>query len=352
MKRLTTNRSYLHTIQTAHQNQIFGQLSLDLFARIKTRAIFTSVTTNANGTLFIPNIGYLLTKLPDENLLLACDAGRHSLTLFKEQQIIDFDYLGTFTLPDSPIRIALHHHTLTETFYSTNFGLPRGTSLEVTNRNVPILLEGVALLRRAFPEYWELTTLCTKEIVLFRNPQRNSFATEASCGTCFINVLDEEASSVFFIEDLVHQCGHLILSAVAFEPHEFLAVSPDLPLKELTSSESEHRTILSAFHGLFTEAMIAKSLDLCLERGVFQGFEVVECLGRLTFIMRKMRHDLMNMNIKEIYTTKGANFFGWLVETFIEIQGRRAREVQSLNLGEQSYTFSTREFLRANPGLR
>ncbi|MEJ1969318.1 MAG: hypothetical protein WDN03_11905 [Rhizomicrobium sp.] len=176
----------------------------------------------------------------------------------------------------------------------------------------------------------------------------NSFVDEACYGTCFLNVLEDEPSSVSFVEDIVHQAGHLVLSAAAVQPGRLLAVDPASGLREITLQPTEHRTVLAALHGFFTEVMIAQALDACLREGTHGGPDAFECSGRLAFTLHKLLRDSRVLNVRRLFTPEGARFFAWLTNIFVDIFARREDSVRSLDMSGQTYNFSRRIFFERN----
>jgi hypothetical protein len=327
----------------------FRQIVLG-YVREEDRCYQTPTITNSNGAIVVPKLGYFTTGICSENLSLLWNRENGSFAVELNNERVPFNFIDNRYLAGTNIRIAVHHHYLTERLYGDDRQAELEIAPELTARNHRALASGAEIIRAVYPDYWDLTNVCTKEVVLFRNPHKNSFATLASYGSCFINVLEEPASSVFFVEDIVHQCGHLALSAIAFEPQRFLAVDPTTPLGKYTSLSAEHRNVFTAFHGLFTEAVIAKALDQCLTKSAFNQTETYECIGRLAFVMAKLENDLKNMNVPSFYSEEGASFFQCTADIFADIHSRRALALQSVDICNQSYNFSAEKFFQQNSG--
>ena len=139
-----------------------------------------------------------------------------------------------------------------------------------------------------------------------------------------------------------------MFSAIDFGRRKFLRVNPDTPLRDETGVAPEHRTLHTALHGIFTEALIGSLLDLYVSASGDDHLGLLEGRGRLMFIMYKFGQDLRFMSNRELYTTSGLQLIECLESIYRSILGRRASEFGTMLLGRQGYTFDVEEFLRAN----
>ncbi|CAN0482983.1 unnamed protein product, partial [Phaeothamnion confervicola] len=63
--------------------------------------------------------------------------------------------------------------------------------------------------------YYRLMSKTTSIIYAFYNVEINSFATERLPGVVFLSLPEKHLTSMFFLEELVHQCGHVMFSAMS-----------------------------------------------------------------------------------------------------------------------------------------
>jgi hypothetical protein len=306
------------------------------------------VRSSSGGAVCVPLLADFLTSRQNEMLFLACRGDEFWLS---DDVGRDVSFDREACLPFQKIRIPVRCHPLTEALYATDPDCCRqSTSAAVSNRQA--LIHALNTLQIVLPEYWAALTACTKEIVIFSDPAKNSFAALSSYGTAFINVLGDKNATPFFLEDIIHQCGHIMFSAIDFKRKKFLSENPDTPLREKTDVKLEHRTLHTALHGLFTEALIVSLLDRYLSESFDDPLEAFESMGRLAFIMNKFGHDLQYMSNREFYTPRGVRLIECFHSIYHSILSSRASEFRAISLGRQQYTFDATAFFEANPAVQ
>jgi hypothetical protein len=160
---------------------------------------------------------------------------------------------------------------------------------------------------------------------------------------------DTDDDEVFFIEDLVHQCGHVIFNAIAFDKKALLVVDPDTPLREFTGITQESRTTLDTLHGIFTETAMCQCLDIWYENHVFSGRQEHELLGRFAYILKRFNCDLQNLEHRQIFTDNGFLLYRWYLSVFDRLYQKRGDLLRELKIGNQPYKFNYEKFAALNP---
>jgi HEXXH motif-containing protein len=303
------------------------------------------VRTDDEGVICLPQVGYLVTNRPGQDLKLRWESASRNLALFRQQQSIPHEFLPLRNVAGTSIDICCHAHPL----LGPLIGEPGCATRKLTQAHLAHIDRAFAIIRHVYPVYARTIAAVTSRLVLFQDSSRNSFATLSSFGTAFFNVTEPDPDEVFFIEDIAHQCGHILFSALTHEVDDFLAVRGDTPLGDQTSTASETRTVYTTLHGLFTEAVMSQCLDRCLRMNVFSGKQRHECLGRFAYIFLRFYHDLMSMKDRSLYTDKGARLYAWLCDIFRDIHERQSKQLGLFNLRDQPYTFSFDVFQRHNP---
>ena len=306
------------------------------------------VTSNSDGAVCVPLLDDFLTSRQNSTLSLAC---RGDEFLFGDDAGRNIPFDREPCLRFQTIRLPVRCHSLTEAHYAGDTDCCR-RSLTVALSNRQAMIDALSILQRMSGEYWAALIACTKEIVIFSNPAKNSFAALSSYGTAFINVLGDRNTPAFFLEDVIHQCGHIMFSTIDFGRKKFLCEHPDTPLRERTGVQLEHRTLHTALHGLFTEALICSLLDRYMSAPVDNPVEALECLGRLAFIINKFGYDLQYMSSPELYTSRGAALIECFHSIYRSILHRRGSEFRAISLGQQQYTFDASAFFEANPSVQ
>jgi HEXXH motif-containing protein len=187
----------------------------------------------------------------------------------------------------------------------------------------------------------------TRRIVCFRHDNVNSFATINAHGTVFFNARDDH-DEIFFVDELTHQCGHIVFNAMTVCRRDFLAAEPDSPLNAIAPRENERRTIYDAFHGLYTEHTMTNMMRRCDEEAIYRGRQAHELYGRLSFITRKYRVDLRNLSGDGIFTPLGREMYDYFSSAFEEVFCAR-RALFETDMTGQPYNFDYELFARHNP---
>lgn len=204
------------------------------------------------------------------------------------------------------------------------------------------------VLRRVAPLLHECLTAVVRRVFVFASAEGDSFAAPSAHGAVFLRP-GADADEVFFIEDLAHQGGHVLLSAMTVDRSLYLATDPDTPLSDLTGERDEDRTVYVAFHGVFTECLICIALNACLLAGVFEGRRRHELVGRLSFAMRRLQLDLPPLRRSGVMTDQGAAMVESFGEVFDGIFARIGDSLVACDLSNQPYTFSYGRFAARNP---
>jgi hypothetical protein len=257
---------------------------------------------------------------------------------------------ATLDIPGTAIEILTDRHSLLDRFFVDNSSAPEDIEVAGTTRDhYRHLIRAFALLHRYCPDFWEEVAFVTRYIMLFRAHLPNSFATLSAHGAAFFNVT-EDCDEVFFLEDIAHQCGHVLFNAFTLQKERFLARDPMTPLADLSGPPGETRKLYSAFHGLFTYTSIGRVLSTCLERQAFDDRQAHEALGRLGFVLRKFKLDLALLNQFSVFTPTGWRCYRIFSTVYDDLQGRYAPLVNPLDYGNQAYVFSYQRFDDRNPG--
>lgn len=186
----------------------------------------------------------------------------------------------------------------------------------------------------------------TREILLFKNSNKNSFYDPRSHGAIFLryNQLDDKFS---YVEDIVHQCGHAQVSLFLMKTELTRNVPLGIPVKRLGFDQGDYRSLLVAFHGMATEALISDVM--------FRAFDVshpstsLQVLGRLAFSTRKLASDLFHFNsIIDVFDANARELIASCLMTYRNIMGEHRDRIAKVNLNGQSYSFSRTIFFAKN----
>ena len=176
---------------------------------------------------------------------------------------------------------------------------------------------------------------------LFRSPTLRSCANVSAYGAAFLQC-EDDATAVFFAEDVAHQVGHVTFYGATADPRRCFLVPPCIRVSELNGNESDPRSLFDAFHGNFTMGRMVGVFDAILSSPgiVLQPLERAELLGRFAQALQRFRAGLESIDDERLYTAEAwAIHREWwrIVEMLCE---RHQHVLQGLDLGGQPYVFS------------
>ncbi|MBC3793941.1 hypothetical protein [Spirosoma utsteinense] len=168
-------------------------------------------------------------------------------------------------------------------------------------------------------------------------------------GTAFINTEGQPHDEVFFVEDLAHQCGHIIFNTLTLHTTDFLKINKETPMSGLTGVVYDNRSVYGALHGLFTYISILHCLTKCIKLEVFNPSQCVEAFSRIGFFMRKFEIDLNYMNMPQIYTSKGQQIYDGALASFEQVKKEFGADFKDKCYDNQPYIFNYHLFQKINP---
>ena len=289
------------------------------------------------GLVYLPRMGHVETATSQSVVTVDSDLLATQLTRLR-------------CIRGTQIELCLTRDRLLESFF---IDADRGDvlfDLDVADRHASSLDEAFEILHRVAPELSASLVAVTRRVVVFRSEELESFATVSAHGMAFLKVTPPyNATEVFFIEDLAHQCGHILFSALTVNRGAYLRVDPNTPLQQLTGSENEKRDVFTAFHGIFTEALMCIALHSCLEAEVFSAMKRHELLGRLSYVMKRFHLDLLSLQDDDLFTDGGRFVVHQCGLVFDEVFRRTSDHITRFDLRNQSYAFCYERFAALNP---
>jgi hypothetical protein len=186
--------------------------------------------------------------------------------------------------------------------------------------------------------------------VLFSGNDIDSFATTRLFGTALLRIKCDESAG-FFIEELAHQCGHILFAALTQEPATFYVLDPSTPLAVATPI-ADYRTVDVLCHAVFTECAMCVCLGHSLEQSIDVSSLRNEMLGRLGFALRRLYADLRTLlTIQHVFTPKGQAWCQVFVHYLEYAVARWGRATAELHYHNQPYGFDVKAFRAANPRI-
>jgi hypothetical protein len=303
------------------------------------------VDTKEGGVFNIPQFGYF-KYTPNQKLAMCWDRFNNKVVFKKMGVVIDIEKHLEVFLKNTEIRFCQNETNILKIENKSNLLEPIESTLL---RFKGIINNAWDIMKNIVPGFCKLIELTTKEITIFNCPFQESKAAFSQYGRAFINVKGEDHNEVFFIDDLAHQCGHILFYALTMPPNEYLIPAPRTLLKVFTHIDWDERDIYGCLHGLFTYTTILHCLDKCLENEIFKDVKKHEAIGRLCFYMEKFGKDLALMNNPLILSKKGWEMFDLFKDGYESLYKKYKITIRKINFSNQTYIFNYNLFQQTNP---
>lgn len=215
--------------------------------------------------------------------------------------------------------------------------------------NCKVLFEAIDIIKEHIPEFYKELVFANRRIYLHDNPKILNFTTLETLGTLYFYVLGEQ-NVIYFIEELIHQGAHNYLYYVVHNREDFFKIDIDnLNMRDYSKQQWDYRTIYSAFHGLFTVSRRVKYFDKLLQKNIFKGRDKHELLGRTIDQYYRFRTGLELLNINEVFTERGAEFYRKL-DSECEATLEKYKFLKSeFDLSNRQIDFRYNDFCKLNP---
>ena len=311
--------------------------------------------SDENGCIFLPEIGIIKTSVINSKLQIE-KVDKNKFRVFFDDKEIENDLSFIEYLKNSEIELLCYKHPYYKDYFFewdnisnkySQFPAEYNTK-KISLENKEKLEKALDLLKKSSPDYFELIEDTNKRIVLFDNLKIRNFVARNIHGMAFIGA-SNELSEIYFLEEIIHQCGHNVFNAVTAKLSDFFKIDPETSLEVYSKNPNEYRSIYSTLHGLFT---ISARID-CFRNTLSLSLDLSqrhELLGRLADLKRRFRTGLEFINVDEVFTAKGqklyANLDSYCEEAFIEIGSLADCFDYSNQTGPD---FNYNEFLQNNP---
>lgn len=299
--------------------------------------------SDEDGIIYIPRIGSFCT-LPFQKIDFFYDSAREQNIMLYPINKLDLPQTKDFFLKNSGIRIPQEKNQFLISYIKAIFVQSVSDTISMVKNS---LFSAWDKLKKSVPYFCFLVEKTTKEISVFNCLNQNSFATLSYFGTAFININGQNANEIFFIDDISHQCGHIIFYALTFNIQEFFLADPMKLLFEY-SSIPDTRNIYDVFHGLFTYTTTLNSLIECYKTGDFNIEQKKELIGRVGFYMQKFSIDIKLMADPRIFSNRGIEFYTMFKKSYLTIYNRHHLLFKDFSYQNQPYFYDHQNFISTN----
>lgn len=303
-----------------------------------------TVVSNQDGVIYLPNYGYLITDQKSSLFELRWEQGQLELLcngLVVKYKREDLSYILGF-------EVLIHEIPLLVNLFSSHDDDLISQSVTTLNNDTNLSSLRIALqkIEEYNNKYFSYLRRTVKKFHLYRG-KPNSFATMKAHGIAFFNVQPNDGV-IFFLDNIVHQCGHVIFNSITFQKDRLFKVSADTPLSYFTGDQNDSHDIYGRFHGLFTQANTNTTFDNCIDRNAFEKDELMELVGRFCSNMNRFKIALIKLNHPNMYTSLGTKWYNYFAETYDSLYNKRKSLISEYIVSNQPYVFNFKLFKEIN----
>lgn len=304
------------------------------------------VFTNNTGTIYIPQVGYFHTKEINKELFL--EAKNNLFFIFNNDRTeISYNFEPICYIDES-IEIVRCQHPLLEKIFLDNHDKIVEVEIEKTyTKHLDHANKAIQLIKQNSPIYFDLIKKTIKKIMIF-DGEPNSFANIQAHNMIFLNAHDEN-DEVFFLDHILHESAHVVFNTLTYNSKLSLFKHPfDTKFSEITGDVNEHGDLYSRFHGLFTFIIINACLETVIDKNILIGRHNEEVVGRFSLNMKRFNTGISMFNIPNLLAEEGQDWYKIFVNTFHQIYERKNKLINSIDVSNQPYVFSFKQFKQAN----
>jgi hypothetical protein len=316
-------------------NQLLGEFMQGYSA--KTEKIKINYSFNSDDIAYLPKIGYFK---------------KGELIPFEKVQMVDHTNIE---LMKYSVNLLLNVFSDTSGNLISQEEIIIDTAL--LEKNTPFLTNALNLIKENSSNHFKLIEQCCKKILIFKTDtnKTNSFATIKAHGIAFLNVYQDDYDEVFFVDDIAHQTGHIILTTLLYERKAIFKIDEEQNVEDVIK-QKDHRTIYILLHALYTYYATFMCLDDCLKNNSFEDKQKKEAIGRIGFYLNKCNVDLDRFEkinaffsgIENVLTPKGIEIYDLIKEKYFEISQKWHLTTKHFDYGNQTYNFTFKFFNKLN----
>lgn len=323
------------------------------------KSIQFELISDETGKIYLPNIGWLLTNVPNECYVF----DKSNMKLFNQNNEVDFIYEQLEIIKNTSIEVLKYPLPLLKQFYHNTENHILDVEIDnITKKQIKFLTIAYNLIKTLVPTQYELIEKYSPKCVIFNvdTYQRNSFATLSAQGISFFNAYQDDYDEVFFVDDIAHQTGHVIFNVMIYESNRFFKKDKNTILETINMPDGsliENRDLYIIFHALYTYYSSFICLVACLESDVWEGKQKHEALGRIAFYINKCYRDILlidnpvssEQKSQEYFTDDGIVIYRELKAKWKETYKKWFEITKHFDMSNQPYNFTYSKFLELNP---
>ena len=304
--------------------------------------------TNEEGYLVFPGLGSFATQLSSQPLPVTVCVSPDQRTLTVHSELAQLPFHPEIRLGKGKFQLVTQRYPIVNKHIFDVHGERVDLPTLIKNDSLCTQLESALMhIEKLFPEFYEALLNTSKGYALFSNSSINSFASETIHGIAFLST-PKCPSIAYFLEDLLHQSGHIMFSSMFFSHEDLLSVPRNTPMSQYTNKTKDPRSIFVVGHAVFTEYTITEGLLRCLEANALSSRDQFETQGRLALMLARYSADLSDLWLIPDFQGDGRLLRLQLSESFTDIYERSLKFITQLDLSAQEYVFNMDVFETRN----
>ena len=312
------------------------------------------VTSDEQGIIYLPNMGFINVYSPGLSCTITTHQGQISITN-TDRKAIKFSYTPYTKIEHSNTTQIFNYlptifkHNFKE-FYRGEMMNPNPTYTSKADDAYGPINRSYSLLKKYFPQYYDLLESTTQFIYVHDNPRVLNFVSYPNHGIIYLYMLDD-SSVVYFLEELLHQGGHNYFNILTFKKGDFFKIDVEnMLIGPHINKPSDYRTIFSVIHGLISISIRVEGFERLLAAEELSGLENHELRGRYADqIPRFESLGIQYLNFKNIFTPLGLEYFEGLMANTKAKLAKREKEFSNLDISWRDLDFRLNTYLKHNP---
>lgn len=304
------------------------------------------VLSNDQGIVYLPNYGYLHTKLNSSRIELITVDKNIRLQFNNETVAFKFEPL---LIMENGIEIIRYQHPLFERIFAS--GNQKNFAIKIDNVYHPYVDKFHAaynLISRCNPTFFSALRKNLKKIILFSAKAPNSFADMKMHNAICLNV-NSWNTEIFFVDHISHEGAHLNFNTLTYESkNRFFKIPLDTLFSEVTGQSYEHSTLYLRFHGLYTFYEITATLEKVIFNEDISSEKLHEAKGRLIYHLHGYGLAIKTFGNLDIFKEDGLALFNMfkLHQNHLSEKYSSWKHIYIFN--EQPYDFNLEIFKKQN----
>lgn len=304
-----------------------------------------TIKTDKNGMFYIPNIGLFKTnsktskkQITTKNLTSSLNTPKEDIILLNENTHIKYTQCEPMQHIDEIMMHFIKGGTKKESY--VNYLKKNNTY----SKHATLALQTIINNSNSFYKYLKPAL---RRIVFFSSDTMNSFSNISLHGTIFVN-MSQGQGEIYLLEDITHQCAHVIFDSITFNKNKFINIDHETPLNTYNGDANDKRSIYTTYHALYTYYCITQIFDDCITNNIYTGSCSLELHGRLSYVLKKYTKDIENLDHIDIFTELGWGMYKEFRDHLATMLNKYQHLVSELNHNNQPYVFSLKNFIEIN----